>query len=588
MRRIIGLMLRVAGPYRDRFVTSIRDSMIGSLAQAGAYACTLPILYELSRPQVDAAAAWRWFAVFAACYAVEAVFRCREIGFQYTEWARVIESIRLRLGDRLRRMPLRELERRATGDLTTVVGGNAVNAALGVSAVALVFLQMVTVPVVLIAVFLVVDWRLGLTLVVVTPLAVPFVRRVQRISGRGFRRVDRADAAAASRIVEYVQGLPVFKATGQVGESSVRLQRALHEQTRHQAESQTQAALPALYAAAAVQLGVVAVAAVGTALVLGADLTVPVLVAVVAGAVRFAEPLATATTLTAMFEITDAAVERVVEVLDSQPLDADPDARITRFHVAFDEVEFAYGEGGTKVLRGVSFAVPARSFTALVGPSGSGKTTVTKLLTRYADPDAGTVRIGGVDLRTVDPTEIYRHVSVVFQDVYLFDDTIRANIAMARPDASDAEVEAAARAANVHGFVERLPHGYETRVGEIGGALSGGERQRISIARAILKDAPIVLLDEPTAALDAESEVAVQQAIDALVADRTVVVIAHRLSTVVGADQILVLADGRIAERGRHADLLAGGGRYARMWEAQTRARNWRVGAVAAKVGTDG
>jgi ATP-binding cassette subfamily B protein len=289
-----------------------------------------------------------------------------------------------------------------------------------------------------------------------------------------------------------------------------------------------------------------------------------------------------------MFEITDAAVERVVEVLDTQPLDADPDARITRFDVAFDEVGFAYAEGGAPVLRGVTFAVPARSFTALVGPSGSGKTTVTKLLTRYADPDAGTVRIGGVDLRTVDPSEIYRHVSVVFQDVYLFDDTIRANIAMARPDATDAEVEAAARAANVHGFVERLPHGYETRVGEIGGSLSGGERQRISIARAILKDAPIVLLDEPTAALDAESEVAVQQAIDALVADRTVVVIAHRMSTVVGADQILVLTDGRIAERGRHAELLAAGGRYARMWEAQTRARHWRVGAETAKVGTDG
>jgi ATP-binding cassette subfamily B protein IrtB len=576
MRRIISLMLRVAGPYRDRFAASIRHSLIGSLAQAGAYACMLPILYELSQPQIDAAAAWRWFAVFAACYAVEAVFRVREIGFQYTEWAGVIESIRVRLGDRLRRMPLRELERRATGDLTTVVGGNAVNAALGVSAVALVFLQMVTVPVVLIAVFLVVDWRLGLTLAVVTPLAVPFVRRVQRISGSGFRRVDLADAAAASRIVEYVQGLPVFKATGQVGESSVRLQRALQEQTRHQAESQRQAALPALFAAAAVQLGVVAVAAVGAALVLGADLTVPVLVAVVVGAVRFAEPLATATTLTAMFEITDAAVERVAEVLDAQPLDADPDARITRFDVAFDDVGFAYT--GAPVLRGVSFTVPARSFTALVGPSGSGKTTVTKLITRYADPDSGTVRIGGVDVRTVDPAEIYRHVSVVFQDVYLFDDTIRANIAMARPDATDAEVEAAARAANVHGFVERLPRGYDTRVGEIGGALSGGERQRISIARAILKDAPIVLLDEPTAALDAESEVAVQQAIDALVADRTVVVIAHRLSTVVGADQILVLADGRIVERGRHTELLAAAGRYARMWEAQTRARHWRVG----------
>jgi ATP-binding cassette, subfamily B, bacterial IrtB/YbtQ len=579
MRRIITLMLRVAGPYRNRFAASIRHSLIGSLAQAGAYACMVPILYELSRPEVDAAAAWRWFAVFAACYLVEAGFRWREIGFQYTEWAGVIESIRLRLGDRLRRMPLRELERRATGDLTTVVGGNVVNAALGVSAVALVFLQMVTVPVVLVAVFVVVDWRLGLTLLVVTPLALPFVRRLQRASGAGFRRVDLADAAAASRIVEYVQGLPVFKATGQVGESSTRLQAALRAQAEHQTATTSQTTLPGLFAAAAVQLGVVAVAVVGSALVLGADLTVPVLVAVVVGAVRFAEPLATATSVTALFEITDAAVERVTEVLDARPLAADPDARLERFDVAFEDVGFAYAEGGTPVLRGISFTVPARSFTALVGPSGSGKTTVTRLLTRYADPDTGAVRIGGVDLRTVDPAEIYRHVSVVFQDVYLFDDTIRANIAMARPDATDAEVETAARAANVHAFVERLPHGYDTRVGEIGGALSGGERQRISIARAILKDAPIVLLDEPTAALDAESEVAVQQAIDALVADRTVVVIAHRLSTVVGADQILVLAGGRIVERGRHTELLAAGGQYARMWEAQTRARHWRVGA---------
>jgi ATP-binding cassette subfamily B protein len=201
------------------------------------------------------------------------------------------------------------------------------------------------------------------------------------------------------------------------------------------------------------------------------------------------------------------------------------------------------------------------------------------MLTRYADPEAGSVRIGGLDLRDLDPVEIYRNIAVVFQDVYLFDDTIRANIAMAAPDATQEEIEAAARAANVHTFVERLPRGYDTRVGEIGGALSGGERQRISIARAILKNAPIVLLDEPTAALDTESEVYVQDAIDALVAEKTVVVIAHRLSTVVAADQILVLEDGVVSERGAHDELLARRGRYSAMWEAQTRARHWRVTA---------
>ncbi|MEV6589906.1 ATP-binding cassette domain-containing protein [Streptomyces acidicola] len=198
---------------------------------------------------------------------------------------------------------------------------------------------------------------------------------------------------------------------------------------------------------------------------------------------------------------------------------------------------------------------------------------------------AGTVRICGRDLRDLEPAEIYRHVSVVFQDVHLFDDTVRANIAMGRTDASDEEIEAAARAANVHPFVSRLPHNYDTRVGEIGGRLSGGERQRVSIVRAILRDAPIVLLDEPTAALDAESEVAVQQAVDAMVADRTVLVIAHRLSTAAGADQTLVQEDGRITEHGTHQDLLRADGRYAAMWSAQTRAWHWRVPASASRLG---
>ena len=205
---------------------------------------------------------------------------------------------------------------------------------------------------------------------------------------------------------------------------------------------------------------------------------------------------------------------------------------------------------------------------------------VTRLISRYADPQEGAVRIGGVDLASLDPDEVLRHISVVFQDVYLFDDTIRANIALARPDATDGEIEEAARAAGIHDFVDRLPHRYDTPVGEIGSALSGGERQRISIARAFLKDTPIVLLDEPTAALDSTSETVVQHAIDRLVAGKTVVVVAHRLSTVVGADQILAVEDGRITQRGTHTDLLANpDGRYARMWAAQSASRQWQLPA---------
>ncbi|MEV5651773.1 ABC transporter ATP-binding protein [Nocardia sp. NPDC052254] len=580
MTRILRLMLLAAGDYRDEFRRTLWCALLGSIMQAAAYATLIPILYELSRPEVNTTAVWIWFAVLVACWVIQAAFHYGQLRFEFGRWADVLAATRLRLGDTLRTMPQADLERRAAGDLTTVMGGNVANATMGSSGMALLFIQMVTVPAIIGVIIIAVDWRLGLVLAASLPFAVLFVRRIQQITGAGARRTDAADAAAASRIVEYVQGLPVLRATGQIGGSSRRLVETLEEQNAAMSGMQKRLTWPGLLASSVVQLCLVAMVAVGAGLVLDMRLSAALLIAVVAAAVRFAEPLSTMANLSSIFEITDSALERVGAVLDAPALPvAEPEARIARYDVEFEDVHFAYSDGAP-VLRGVSFAAPARSLTALVGPSGSGKTTVTRLLTRYADPGAGSVRIGGLDLRDLDPVEIYRNIAVVFQDVYLFDDTIRANIAMAAPDAGQQDIEAAARAANVHTFVERLPHGYDTRVGEIGGALSGGERQRISIARAILKNAPIVLLDEPTAALDTESEVAVQEAIDALVAQKTVIVIAHRLSTVAAADQILVLADGEVAERGTHDELLARPGRYSAMWEAQTRARHWRVTAT--------
>lgn len=583
MKRLYRLMMLAAGSRGRQFLLALRASVVGSVAQAAAYGVLIGLIHELAQSEVDQAAAWTWFSAFVALYAVEALCRLSELRYQYEDWARVMSDLRLGLGERLRAMPLRELEKRTAGDLSALVGGNVAYASMGASQVAFLFVQAAVVPLVLVVVVLAVDWRVGAVLLLTLPAAVPFVRAIQRRSGAGLRATSTADAAAASRLVEYVQGLPVLRATGQAGTSSRRLDDALKQQTRVMSETQKSLTLPSVVATTAMQVAIVAAVAVGAGLVLDARMTAPLLLAVTVAAVKLAEPLANAASMIAVFELSEASLDRIAEVMDSEPLPVGaPGGTLDRFDVAFEDVAFRYHPTDSEpVLEGLSFSLPAQSLTALVGPSGSGKTTVTKLITRYADPDSGTIRIGGTDLREIDPKEIYRHVAVVFQDVYLFDDTIRANIAMARPDASDAEVEAAARAANVHEFVSRLPHGYDTRVGEIGGALSGGERQRVSIARAILKDAPIVLLDEPTAALDSESEVAVQGAIDALVADKTVLVIAHRLSTVTGADQILVIDEGRVAERGSHFELLEAGGRYADMWRAQAGARRWKVSATA-------
>lgn len=228
-------------------------------------------------------------------------------------------------------------------------------------------------------------------------------------------------------------------------------------------------------------------------------------------------------------------------------------------------------------LKGINLAIPERSLVAIVGASGSGKSTLAKMLLRYGDPQNGSVKIGGIDLRAISQEELMSRFSVVFQDVYLFDDTILENIRLGKKGASDEEVRLAAKRAFCHEFIERLPEGYLTKVGDIGNSLSGGERQRLSIARAMLKDSPIVILDEPTAALDTESEVAVQRAIDSLIENKTVIVIAHRLSTIIGADQILVMEEGSIVESGTHAELIARQGRYHGLWEAQKRLKVWNL-----------
>ncbi|MBK0395272.1 ABC transporter ATP-binding protein [Kingella bonacorsii] len=236
--------------------------------------------------------------------------------------------------------------------------------------------------------------------------------------------------------------------------------------------------------------------------------------------------------------------------------------------ITFENVHYHYDANPEPILRGVSLHIPERALTALVGHSGCGKTTLIRLIMRYADPQQGRILIGGTDIRALTQEDLMRQISVVFQDVYLFDDTIANNIRLGKANASDAEIEAAARTARCHDFIMAMPESYQTRVGDIGGKLSSGEKQRISIARALLKNAPIIILDEPTAALDTESEVAVQQAIDALVQDKTVIVITHRLSTVSGAQQIIVLSGGQVAESGTHSELLAQNGVYRRLWQA--------------------
>jgi len=434
-------------------------------------------------------------------------------------------------------------------------------------------------PVTIVLVSYAFDWRLGLALTAAGLVLAVTTRYVGTVTARADRFVDAAAAEAGSRIVEYAQAQPVLRAFGRAGTAPHReLATALLDQRRASRRMVT-GTVPALALnASIVQAAYTALLAFGAYLTLGGSLDAPRLIALLALATRCAEPLVLAAELGSALRIGRENLRRFAEIFETPPLPSPAPGRAPSpvgGGIELSNVRFGYD--GQPVLDDVSLHVPAGTMTALVGPSGSGKTTVTRLVARFFDVDAGVVRVGGDDVRDLTTEELMSRLSLVFQDVYLFDDTIAGNIRVGRPDATEEEVREAGRLARVDEIVARLPDAWETRVGEGGLALSGGERQRISIARALLKKAPIVLLDEATAALDAATEAAVGEALGTLGRDRTVLVIAHRLSTVVAADQIVFLESGRVAECGTHTDLLARGGRYATLWSERTRARHWRL-----------
>ncbi|MBV2120557.1 MAG: ABC transporter ATP-binding protein/permease [Candidatus Thiodiazotropha sp. (ex Ctena orbiculata)] len=571
-------ILQAAGEQTPALRRALRLYILAGVFEGLAFACFYPLITALLANPVEMNSAWIWLGVMLLLVVGGSLLNWRAGDFAFTDrLAGVNYGLRLRLGEQLRRMPLHTLARYQAGELGAVLSGNVEQTVTPMANLSAVVIRTLVVPSVAVAATFMIDWRLALAMILVIFLAIPLYHWQRRMAGVEHTDLATAHAQVESAVVEYIQGLPVLRALSQTGARSRNLQASLEELQRLQVSHMYRSGPPNLAFSSLAQLGIVLVLALGVSLVSDGGLDMAALAALLVIAMRFTDPLSLFAGITVVFDYMEAGLRRMDELLSIKPLVVwRPHRQPDSFAVSFEKVSFSYGdEESEPALQDLSFTIPECSMTALVGPSGSGKTTVTRLLMRYADLRSGTISIGGVDLRQMEPDVLMKRISVVFQDVYLFNDTILENIRMGNPGASDEAVLEAARKANCEAFISRLPDGFDTAVGDIGGSLSGGERQRISIARAILKDAPIVILDEPTAALDTQSEVAVQQAINALVEDRTVIVIAHRLSTIKGADQILVLDKGSIVERGSHAELVAQKGKYHDMWLAQQSIKKW-------------
>lgn len=565
--RIVGRESGLRGQIAGFAATAVTQGLV--------FGALVPILRALLAGDVAAALPWTGLAAAAAAASGALLWFTSNRGF-VVGVEKVGDPLMRRIGAHVLRLPLGWFTSGRSGQVTTLVTTSTTQ----ITNVPAVFLQQMTIailtPLTVVAVTLLVDWRLALALLAVLPVALLLYRAVKRAMAPAQQLEDRSQAEVADRVLEFARAQPVLRAAGRTEDGWNLLDRALTEDRRAVVASLNRGQAPLARFSLAVDAAFALVTLLGVYLVLGGTLNPADLIAVLILAVRFTEPLSQVGGYGSGVRMAENALKDIDEVLDTRPLSEPERPEEPADHsVELRGVRFGYGD--RTVLDGVDLSCPAGTVTALVGPSGSGKTTVTRMVARFWDVQEGQVLIGGVDVRDIPAEGLMGRIAMVFQEVHLFDGTIEENVRLGRPDATEEQVRDAAAAARLDEVVERLPHGWETPVGEGGARLSGGERQRVSIARALLKDAPIVLLDEATAALDAENEAAVGAALDTLAADRTVLVIAHRLSTVAGADQIAVLDGGRIGELGTHAELVGAGGLYARFWNERHQASRWRI-----------
>lgn len=481
---------------------------------------------------------------------------------------------RISLAEHLRKLSLGFLSRRDPGDLSSMLITDFTMTETGISHHLPQLMGALVMPVLAFLGLLWIDWRMSLAMFIALPLAVGILAGTTFIQQKLSKRQIRAKINAGNRLEEYLQGIRVMKAYNLLGDKFVRLQSAFAELRRACIRLEAILGPFILLSVTLIRAGLTLMILCGTYMLIGGELSLLTFVMFLVVGSRVFDPLTSALTNFAEFRYFSIAGGRILTLMNEPEMQGSREAPESG-DITFHHVSFGYQD--KQVLHDVSVTLRKNTLTALVGPSGSGKSTLLKLCARFYDPQQGQVLFNGADMKTLEPESLMRHISMVFQDVYLFQDTIRNNIRFGKTDATEEEIVAAARKACCHDFIMRLPKGYDTQVGEGGCTLSGGEKQRISIARAILKEAPVVLLDEATASLDPENEVEVQKAINTLITRRTVIVIAHRLKTIKNADNIVVLEEGCIAEQGKHQELLDNNGLYAKLWNIQEKTLGWKL-----------
>lgn len=578
MLKIIRRVLRLSGNLSKRiwgsFICGFLESMFGLLPIAAVFL----VLIELQNGQPITGQTWGIvIGLIAGGLILRMIFKYLVYRLQSTAGFEFVARERIALGDRLRNVPMGFFHDNSVGDITATVTTD-LNFLENYS---MHILDKVTTGVlsmiVMAGCILAFDWRIGLIFVAGILLSFPIYSHMQKKGKALSAKRQKIQSEAVAATLEYVQGISVVKSFNMCDKNLSDIEDA-YESNAAASYGVERVFTPLNMTYSMVfRISACMIMLCAGILAVGGDLSFANLAVILIASFTIFNPIEVMGQMTTMIRTMDAALDRVERIKQAKKIDENGrDIPLDSFDIGFEQVSFAY-ENGNSILKDVSFSIPQGSMTAIVGPSGGGKTTITRLIARFWDVQEGSITIGGHDVKEFTCDSLLKNMSMVFQNVYLFHDTIENNIKFGCPDATHEQVVEAAKKACCHDFISALPQGYDTVIGEGGSTLSGGEKQRISIARAMLKDAPIILLDEATASVDPENEVHLQQAISALVKNKTLIVIAHRLSTIRDADQILVVDNGKIVEKGVHAELIQQKGIYQKFWNIRQKARNWKL-----------
>ena len=568
---------------KKQLILSVILSVLSVMLGLVPFYCMYALICLFVAGTATAALAVKWCLLALLAYAVKILLFSLSTGTSHAMAYTILEGLRLRLADRFLHAPLGNVENHTIGEIKSMMVDKIENLEPPLAHMIPEGAGHVVLPVVSIAALLCIDWRLALASLVTFPLSFICMGLTFKISGKNFDKYDQSANYMNSTIVEYIEGIEVIKAFGRAGVSYEKYAAAINDFRTFVVKW-----LASTFATMKLSFALFPSTLIGTlpvalALANKGTITAPEAALAVMLSISMVGSLAKLEVFSENMRQVKFTVENLEEFLEMPEL-PQPEKRADIRHtdVALRSVRFSYtGEEKDEVLHGIDMTLPEGSFTALVGPSGGGKSTVAKLIARFWDVTSGAITIGGVNVKDMPLSQLSEYVSFVTQDNFLFRCSLLENIRLGNPNATDEEVKAAARAAQCEEFISKLPQGYDTPAGEAGKRLSGGEKQRIAIARMMLKNAPIVILDEATAFTDPENEDKIQRSIAALTKGKTLLVIAHRLSTIKNADNIVVLKSGAIVAQGTQEQLLETCPLYQDMWRSHIGAKNWAVSTAA-------